>query len=63
VKSFYGYSPLKAAIMALGMCGFSSGPGHERSATDSIAVQYEARKEEAALVQENRFSEAVPAGS
>jgi hypothetical protein len=63
VKSFYRYSPVKAAIMALGMCGFSSCPGLEGSATDSITVQYEAHKEVAALAHENKFSAAVPAGN
>jgi len=48
---------VKAVVLALGMFGLSSNsPGHGRPAGDgSITVNYEAPKEESALMHENKL--------
>ena len=53
----FRYSSVKAVVLALGMFGLSSNsPGHGRPAGDgSITVNYEAPKEESALMHENKL--------
>jgi hypothetical protein len=57
VKLLHRYSSVKAAVLALGMFGLSSNnPGHGRPVTErSVTVNYEAHKEESALMQDNNL--------
>jgi hypothetical protein len=56
MKRLHGFPSVKAAVLALGMFGFSSIPGDGHSATGSnITVHCEEQKEEAALLQQNKL--------